>query len=191
MRLPIAALLLLGISSAPLAAQEQQLHPEQRVRIQAPEAGIARRAVGTLMAIRPDSVTVQFPGSQRSIPVGAISSLEVSQGSARGPRSILGGAVVGLLAGAALTWVDRSLWDEWEWRGEGVCEDGVCRTELRAVEKDYSMRRAAALTLGGTGAGVLIGTFLPGDRWKPVSMQVLMHPGGSGIAVQLATPGGT
>ena len=94
--LVFAATVLIPFSSA--AAQTLQARAGDRVRVTAPPSGLANQ-IARVESVRNDTLVLQLKNETRSVPIAALSRLDVSTGR---HRHTLQGAGIGGLGGAAL-----------------------------------------------------------------------------------------
>jgi len=144
---------LAGIA-VPVRAQQSEVQPGARVRIEAPGI-VAGRYVGTVLTRSADTLELGTPKSAPiKVPVARITSLELSRGSSRSLGAVRGlvwgtpiGLVLGVLAAAGTS-------------GDPYCYDN-CGT---------SGGYKAGLILGGTVSGALwgagIGALVGREHWE-------------------------
>jgi hypothetical protein len=96
----VAAMLLLF----PVAGASQETAPlemNERVRVLAPGAKIRRLQSGTVVSVRPGTITVQIRGLQHQVPLSSLRSLDRRVGRASPRRGAVRGGVVGGAFGLA------------------------------------------------------------------------------------------
>jgi hypothetical protein len=150
-----ALVILLFLLPSLAGAQETQLAPGGRVRVTAPDQGLARTE-GTLEAIDGGELVLVLPARTRRVPIASVERLEVHAGQRSRPWR---GAKIGFLVGAAAGGI----------YGFGVGagdEGGGC---------DWSGSKAAcgvtaALAVGAAGAlvGGVVGALVKSDVWREV-----------------------
>ena len=153
----IALFLALLVSVPPGAALSQaaQLEPGLRVRVWAPAPRLVRQP-GRLTAFHADTMQIDLdrPLSRGSrgvvVPLGHVTRLDVSRSRHSRGRKALGGAIIGLVFGAAIGAA-----------GGGDCEGSIiCFTPAEGAA-------IGGVVLSATGA--LIGVLLPpSERWERV-----------------------
>lgn len=151
-----------------LRAQVSELQPGARVRITAPGI-VAGRYAATVLTRSTDTVRVSAPGKAPfDIPVGRITSLEVSRGNSRAlgaVRGVLWGGGIGLAVGTIVATTDES----------SPNYNNLSAAEIIA----YS-------TLSGGFYGAIIGAIVGRERWEafemPVRTSLRVQPGRVGAA---------
>jgi hypothetical protein len=170
--LVLAAHLLLLPSA--LVAQSS-VEAEQQVRIHAPDAGIERGTIGTVLDVKGDTLVLQTTGyhpqrvgmqlTQRNVPLSSIESLEVPTGTQNRLQSSIVGAVIGTGLGALAATVDRSY--SLAAFDQPPCPSTAIR--CREVFPAYPGSRSVAITVTGTALGTVAGYLWPGRRWRRVN----------------------
>lgn len=168
------ATLLCANSNSGSAQTTPSYHPGALIRLRT-SAQPSEWQVGTFLGRDSDSIRIQLPALSRpaSIPVLAITSLEISSGRRSNSRK---GALIGGLVGV----------------GTGLL---FIPAAAEACEDTCVLRVPAAIALlagvlGGAGAGVgaLIGSASTSERWQPASpwqLSVLGSPDQIGVRLSL------
>ncbi|MDH4348275.1 MAG: hypothetical protein OEW17_05680, partial [Gemmatimonadota bacterium] len=149
------AVLLLFFLPTVAVAQQPQLLPGQRVRVTAPEHGLAR-AHATLEGIEGGDLVLRTDTTRR-VPLASVARLEAHAGR----RSHwLAGAVIGLAAGASATYIALS--------GSGstaLCDQSANQDAIGSGE---CLGLVALGGVAGAGLGALVGMFIKSDKWADV-----------------------
>lgn len=179
-RIVIALLALLPAAFAPASAQTAvSVRPDQEVRIQAPQSGLHRVTIATVMSVSADTVVVQTAVRdtvrdarvlrQFAVPVAHLWRLEVEAGR----RNPTGGMVRGVLIGAGVGVVGALAHKRFSARPvEGVPCDEMIPTECPFPPESrllpYDHAKSAAIIGAGAVIGVVVGALKPGRRWQSV-----------------------
>jgi len=165
--------LLTSLFAAPAHAQFKELDPGTRVRLQAPSA-VAGKLTGVVIARSGDSLTVSRSNAMPvTLPVSALTSLEVSRGKSHGhgaaKGALWGGGVFAVL-GLVLPIED--------------CPDGTSSDTCSAAgSRTEGVLWAAA---SGAMAGALVGGIVGAERWERAALplQLGVRPlSGGGVQV--------
>ena len=165
---PLVLAFALCIVPHEMRAQVSEIQPGARVRITAPGI-VAGRYAATVLTRTADTVRVSAPGKAPfDIPVGRITSLEVSRGNSRAlgaVRGVLWGGGIGLAVGLIVAATDES----------NVNYDTLSAGEIVAYG-----------TLTGSFYGAIIGAIVGRERWEtfemPVRTSLRIQPGQVGAA---------
>jgi hypothetical protein len=154
-RIALFLALLLAVPTGAVLSQAVQLEPGLRVRVWAPTPPLVRQP-GRLTAFHADTMHLHLdrPLSRGArgvvVPLAQVTRLDVSRSRHSRARKALGGAIIGLVAGAAI----------------GAASGGDCENTIVC----YTPGEGAAM--GGvlfSGVGALIGVLLPpSERWERV-----------------------
>lgn len=167
--------LAMTVPASARAQQEPGVRPGDRVRLTAPALGLDRFE-GTLAALEaePRTLTVEAEDTTVTVPIDALTRLDVSRGKASRAAGLLAGAAAGALLGAVI--------------GSSLGEED-CPPESFAPCADKGDTALIGGVLGGAvGAGIGY-RVTGGTRWVPLSLQSLevsIHPFRSGRPAFLA-----
>lgn len=156
----------LAVASSPLRL-DAQVTEGQRIRIISPANGYFEPTGGTVLLVMPDSIVLGIRTLQHTIALEDIDRLQVSAGKNSRVGEVGLGALAGFTTGFLAGWLHHSI--------TGPIEDAP-----DYVKANYEDRRPMFLVGGGV-IGVLLGFFMPGDRWQSVPVDVAV--GGQGTAV--------
>ncbi|HLM68055.1 MAG TPA: hypothetical protein VK358_11035, partial [Longimicrobium sp.] len=142
--------------------------------------------VGTVTAVRRDTLLVFARGEVHAVPISSIRTLQVSRGRAPRLTSALESGAVGLLSGAiggALALAIPSL------LGPDACDregDGV----LCFSTGEWALVGAAVGAPIGAASGAVAGFVSPRERWRPVvtrgAPSITLQPQAAGVRVGLS-----
>ena len=154
-RIALFLALLLAVPTGAAVSQAVQLEPGLRVRVWAPTPPLVRQP-GRVTAFHADTMRLDLdrPLSRGArgvvVPLGQVTRLDVSRGRHSRGRKALGGAIIGLVVGAAI----------------GAVSGGDCENSIICVTPAEG---AAIVGVPFAAVGALIGVLLPpGDRWERV-----------------------
>ena len=152
-RLRPLAFLALAVGAAwPLPAQLAEVQPGVKVRIRAPSA-VGGQVQGFVATRSRDSLSLSTgQGPLVSLPLAAITSVEVSRGKSRtdgAKRGLLWGVPIGVLVMMADAPTDESR-----------CTSEPCTDDLSDAQ------RLAIGVIGGGGGGAGIGALVGRERWQ-------------------------
>jgi hypothetical protein len=166
----------MALFAVPAHAQFKELDPGTRVRLQAPSA-VAGKLIGVVIARSRDSLTVSRSNAMPvTLPVSALTSLEVSRGKSHGrgaaKGALWGGGVFAVL-GLVLPMDDCP---------NGTSSD-TCSTEGSRAEGVLWAATSGAM------AGALVGGIVGAERWEraELPLQLGVRPlsgGGVHVAVR-------
>lgn len=173
------ALAALAAASAPVHAQDAlPVRAEQEVRIQAPEAGLRRLTIATVMSATADTLVVQtaVPDTirggrvlgQHAVATAQLRRLEVLEG----PRDPAGGMARGALIGAGAGVLGALYHKSFSDRASGPVECEVPRERCRSLPEHelapYDARKSTIIVAAGVVIGTVVGALKPGRRWRSV-----------------------
>jgi hypothetical protein len=182
----VVPLLCAMVMAAPPAAGAQStadLREGTRVRIAEAAAG---RLVGTVSAVRGDTLVVRSGNDVRAVPFSSIRVLQVSRG--RPPRlaSALEGGAIGLVTGSAAGAAGAVL-------GTLVSGDDCDREGEDLLCFSTGTWALVGVIIGapfGAASGAVAGFLFPRERWRSIGLPgapaLTVHPGAGGVRVGLA-----
>jgi len=151
-RLAVLSLLLPTLA----VAQPPQLAPGQRVRVTAPELGLARWHA-TLAAVD-DGELVLVTDTSRRVPLASVTRLEAYAG--RRSHWLLG-AGIGFLVGGGATYLVLNTPSG----STALCDQSANQD---AISSGECLGLMAGGALAGAGLGALVGMFFKSDKWADV-----------------------
>jgi hypothetical protein len=156
---PYAILLLLLLPSLAVA-QQPPLTPGQRVRVTAPDVGLAR-AHATLEAIEGGALVFRTDATRR-VPLASVARLEAYAG--RRSHWLLG-AGIGFAVGAGATYLVLN--------PPGASSTALCDQSANqdAIGTGACVGLTALGGVAGAGLGALVGMFIKSDKWTDVSRE--------------------
>ena len=142
------------------AAQQPPLTPGQRVRVTAPDVGLAR-AHATLEAIEGGELVLRTDAARR-VPLASVTRLETYAG--RRSHWLLG-AGIGFVAGAGATYLVLN--------PPGASSTAMCDQSANqdAIGTGECLGLTALGGVAGAGLGALVGMFIKSDKWTDVSRE--------------------
>jgi hypothetical protein len=164
---------------APAAAQTAlSVRPEQEVRIQAPQSGLPRVTIATVMSVSADTVVVQTAVrdtvrdarvlGQFAVPVAHLRRLEVMSGYRNRAGGVARGAAIGAGAGVLGALLhkrfSKRMFDYVE------CDElnQECPFPPERQLHPYDHEKSAIIVGASTVIGMVVGGLKPGRRWESV-----------------------
>ncbi|HEX8431362.1 MAG TPA: hypothetical protein VF625_08750 [Longimicrobium sp.] len=186
--LAVLAAMLLFFPAAGAAQQTAPVEMNERVRVLAPDARIRRRQSGTVVSVRPDTITVQIRDFQYEVPLASIRSLDRRVGRASPKRgAVRGGAVGGAFGMAFGLFLENTRGVQPKEREED-CPVFQCSNRER---KPIRWERVRGFTAAGAALGAGVGAILPHPRWERVPLATLSATpsatGGVAVGVTIRT----
>jgi hypothetical protein len=178
-RILLALAAVLPAAVAPVAAQTAlSVRPEQEVRIQAPESGIRRVTIATVMSVSVDTVVVQTAMrdtvrdgrvlGQYAVPVAHLRRLDVLAGR----RNPAGGAARGAVIGAGAGVLGALFHKRFSNRPFEYVECDEFSTDCPFPPErqlhPYDHTKSAVIVGAGAVIGMVVGGLKPGRRWQSV-----------------------
>jgi hypothetical protein len=174
----VLSALLLAVR-APAAAQTSvPVRPEQEVRIQAPQSGLRRLTIATVMSVSADTVVVQTAVRdtirdsrvlrQFAVPMAHVRRLQVLSGTHDRAGGLARGAVVGTGVGV----LGALFHKQFSRRDFDViaCDPFNLECPFPSERRLYPYDHGKSAVIIGTGAvlGMVVGGLKPGRRWESV-----------------------
>lgn len=192
MRSGVIAVVGLLLQPVALAAQDAVVAEGTRVRLTArqlsgPDSGKTQKLKGTVAGWRGDTLVLRLHnGLLTAMPIGSVTRLSVPGGRRPDP---LGGAFKGMVVGGAagLAVLTALCGEEDIDPGAGEGDPNSCSTS----DAGYLLLGTAALAVAGAATGLLVGTVVGAEDWRPVGLpapRLSLHtlPGGAvGVGVSL------
>lgn len=184
--LPFLGGALLAVAPVAQGQSITDLSPGARVRVA--EQG-TRALVGTVTAVRGDTLLMLAGGEVHVLPISPMLSLQVSRGRPPRVASMLEGGAIGLLAGAiggaaSLAISSLVIPDSCDREGDGL----LC---LSAGE--WALVGVAIGAPVGGASGAVVGLISPRERWRRVESagnvpRLTVHTGTGGLRIGFSVP---
>lgn len=184
--LVLAGAALLAIPAAARAQPMEELAAGTRVRVAAPATG---RLVGTVSAVRGDTLLVLSRGGVHALPLSSVRTLQVSRGRPTRLESALEGGAAGLVLGIVGGAAGAVL-------GDLTISDGDCNGSeddlLCFSTGEWALIGAVAGAPLGVAYGAVVGFVFPRERWRSVGVQsgpvLAVQPSSAGLGISLSIP---